>query len=102
MPGLLSKQKDKGQTGVPVAELCRSPEGRASRPTSQLPPVAGPLSYGYQLPEDTLQKLLPQVEVGGCQVSPERAYKNAAQAQAVIQIPCCAPGGLGKESLESD
>lgn len=84
MPGVLSKQKDRGQTGAPAAELCGSAEGRASRPTSQRPSVASPAPYGYQLPEDALQKLLPQVEVGGCQVSPERAYTNAAQAQAVI------------------
>jgi hypothetical protein len=31
-------------------------------------------------------------------VSPERACTNAAQAQVVIHIPCCAPGSLGKES----
>lgn len=103
MPGVLSKQKDRGQTGVPGAELCRSPEGRASRSTSQLAYVPAPAPYGYQLPEDALQKLLPLVEVGRCQVSPERAYTNAAQVQAVVQIPCCTPGSLGKEStLESD
>lgn len=66
---VLSKQKDRGQTVLPVAELCRSPEGRASRPTSQLLSVPGPAPYGYQLPEDALQRLLPQLEVGGCQVS---------------------------------
>lgn len=53
MAGVLSKQKGGGQTRVPVAGLHRSTESRASRPTSQLPSVAGPGPYGSWMPEDT-------------------------------------------------
>lgn len=82
-------------------------EGRRDRVAglrrSQVPSVVGPAPYGSQLPEDALQKLLPQVEVARCQVSPEKAYTNAAQAQAVIHTLCCTPGSLGKKyALESD
>lgn len=38
-------------------------------------PLAGPAPYDCQLPEDALQ-----VEVGRCQVSPEKTCTNAAQA----------------------
>lgn len=45
MAGVLSKQKGGGQTRALVTGLHRSPEGRASRPTSQLPCVAGLALY---------------------------------------------------------